>query len=43
MATICEVPKDYPSEIIGYAEPWVVSPGDTVALKVCCPFSLFCF
>lgn len=24
----------YPPEIIGYAEPWIVSPGETVAIKV---------
>ncbi|KIX03718.1 uncharacterized protein Z518_07271 [Rhinocladiella mackenziei CBS 650.93] len=34
MATICEPPSDYPAEIIGYAEPWIVSPGDTVAIKI---------
>lgn len=28
--------KDYPAEIIGYAEPWIVAPGDTVAIKVRC-------
>jgi len=22
------------NEIIGYAEPWIVSPGDNVAIKV---------
>ncbi|CAK7224664.1 hypothetical protein SEUCBS140593_005645 [Sporothrix eucalyptigena] len=26
----------YPAEIIGYAEPWIVSPGDTVSIKVSC-------
>ena len=25
---------DYPPEIIGYAEPWIVGPGDSVAIKV---------
>lgn len=24
----------YPPEIIGYAEPWIVAPGDLVAIKV---------
>jgi hypothetical protein len=24
----------YPAEIVGYAEPWIVTPGDTVAIKV---------
>jgi len=24
----------YPPEIIGYAEPWIVAPGDAVAIKV---------
>jgi hypothetical protein len=24
----------YPAEIIGYAEPWIVAPGDSVAIKV---------
>lgn len=24
----------YPPEIIGYAEPWIVAPGDSVAIKV---------
>jgi hypothetical protein len=27
-------PADYPPEITGYAEPWIVSPGSTVAIKV---------
>ena len=26
--------EGYPPEIIGYAEPWIVSPGDSVAIKV---------
>ncbi|KAH8784885.1 hypothetical protein F5883DRAFT_672081 [Diaporthe sp. PMI_573] len=26
----------YPAEIVGYAEPWIVTPGDTVAIKVSC-------
>jgi hypothetical protein len=34
MATICSPQADYPSEITGYAEPWIVSPGSTVAIKV---------
>ncbi|CAK7236155.1 hypothetical protein SBRCBS47491_009540 [Sporothrix bragantina] len=28
--------KNYPVEIIGYAEPWIVAPGDTVNIKVSC-------
>ncbi|OKL57211.1 hypothetical protein UA08_07367 [Talaromyces atroroseus] len=36
MATIIEAPVDYPPEITGYAEPWIVSPGDEVAIKVSC-------
>ncbi|OKL63373.1 hypothetical protein UA08_01695 [Talaromyces atroroseus] len=26
----------YPPEIIGYAEPWIVAPGDSVAIKISC-------
>lgn len=26
--------EDYTAEIIGYAEPWIVAPGDSVAIKV---------
>lgn len=26
--------EGYPPEVIGYAEPWIVAPGDTVAIKV---------
>ncbi|KIW95893.1 uncharacterized protein Z519_02958 [Cladophialophora bantiana CBS 173.52] len=36
MSTIDTPPKDYPSEITGYAEPWIASPGDDVAIKVSC-------
>jgi hypothetical protein len=36
MSTIVPVPKDYPKEIIGYAQPWIVSPGDNVDIKVSC-------
>lgn len=36
MATVVSVPKDYPKEIIGYADPWIVSPGDNVDIKVSC-------
>ncbi|KIW81561.1 hypothetical protein Z517_04587 [Fonsecaea pedrosoi CBS 271.37] len=28
--------EGYPPEIIGYAEPWIVSPGESVAIKVSC-------
>jgi hypothetical protein len=34
MATIDTPPADYPPEITGYAEPWIASPGDKVAIKV---------
>lgn len=27
-------PSDYSSEIIGYVEPWIASPGDRVDVKV---------
>lgn len=36
-STVCAVPDGYPSEIIGYAEPWIVGPGDEVAIKVLLP------
>lgn len=26
------------TQIIGYAEPWIVSPGEPVDVKVCCFF-----
>jgi hypothetical protein len=26
--------ESYPPEVIGYAEPWVVAPGESVAIKV---------
>lgn len=34
VSTIRPVPDDYPPEIIGYADPWIVSPGDDVEVKV---------
>ncbi len=34
MSTLDTPPAGYPAEITGYAEPWIVSPGDTVAIKV---------
>jgi hypothetical protein len=34
MATIDTPPPDYPPEITGYAEPWIASPSETVAIKV---------
>jgi hypothetical protein len=34
MSTVETPPTDYPSEILGYAEPWIASPGDSVAFKV---------
>ncbi|KAI1620702.1 hypothetical protein EDD37DRAFT_165541 [Exophiala viscosa] len=36
MTTIDTPPADYPAEITGYAEPWIASPGDTVAIKISC-------
>lgn len=29
-----EKPPGYPAEILGYVEPWIASPGETVAVKV---------
>lgn len=29
-----------PPQIIGYAQPWIVSPGESVDIKVLCPFDL---
>ena len=34
MTTIDVPASNYPAEITGYAEPWIVSPGDTVEIKV---------
>jgi hypothetical protein len=31
---ICNPPPNSPAEIIGYAEPWTVSPGDSIDIKV---------
>lgn len=31
--------KDSEVEIIGYAEPWIASPGDKVEIKVCDSFT----
>lgn len=36
MSTIHPVPPNYPPEITGYAEPWIVNPGDQVAIKISC-------
>ena len=33
-STVCAVPAGYPAEIIGYAEPLIVSPGGEVEIKV---------
>ncbi|OAA64737.1 hypothetical protein SPI_03384 [Niveomyces insectorum RCEF 264] len=33
-STVCAVPDGYPAEIIGYADPWIASPGDLVDIKV---------
>ena len=29
-----EKPPGYTAEILGYVEPWIASPGETVAVKV---------
>lgn len=34
MSTIVPTPAGYPAEIIGYAEPWIASPGENVDIKV---------
>ncbi|KAJ9628318.1 hypothetical protein H2204_009293 [Knufia peltigerae] len=34
--TLRAVPDDYPPEIIGYAEPWIVNPGDELDVKISC-------
>jgi hypothetical protein len=34
MGTVEETPQDYGSEIIGYTEPWITDPGQTIAVKV---------
>ncbi|KAJ2971444.1 hypothetical protein NQ176_g7681 [Zarea fungicola] len=34
MSTVYPVPENYPSEIIGYAQPWIVDPGDSIDIKV---------
>ena len=34
MATIERVPKDYPAEITGYAEPWLAYPNNVLDIKV---------
>ncbi|KIW73387.1 hypothetical protein PV04_01514 [Phialophora macrospora] len=34
--TITTPPQDYPPEITGYAEPWIVTPGEEVAIKISC-------
>ncbi|KAK5124768.1 hypothetical protein LTR85_001481 [Meristemomyces frigidus] len=36
MSTIRPVPPGYPKEIIGYAQPWIVDPGEVVEVKVSC-------
>ncbi|KEF53421.1 uncharacterized protein A1O9_10396 [Exophiala aquamarina CBS 119918] len=36
MGTIEAVPAEYPPEITGYAELWIVSPGEKVDIKVSC-------
>lgn len=39
MATIVPIPADYPDEIVGYVEPWIASPGEEIAVKVCVPLN----
>lgn len=43
MATIATPPPDYPPEIIGYADPWILSPGDTVAIKISSTEPEYCY
>lgn len=31
--------NDKEAQIIGYAQPWIVSPGEPVNIKVCCNFT----
>lgn len=40
MAATCDGSGGYPPEIIGYTEPWIVAPGDTIAVKVRIPLFL---
>ena len=40
--TVCPVPEGYPSEIVGYAQPWIVNPGDEVDIMVRQDFQLLC-
>lgn len=35
MVTLNELPQDYPPEIIGYTEPWIADPGESINVKVC--------
>ncbi|EXJ64203.1 hypothetical protein A1O7_00539 [Cladophialophora yegresii CBS 114405] len=34
--TIEPPPQDYPPEITGYADPWIATPGEEVAIKISC-------
>lgn len=36
MDSVYPVPDNYPGEIVGYPVPWIVSPGDSVEIKVSC-------
>ncbi|KAK4942368.1 hypothetical protein LTR10_017815 [Elasticomyces elasticus] len=36
MSTVRPVPADYPHEIVGYAQPWIVNPGDSINVKISC-------
>lgn len=36
MSTVRPVPIDYPPEVVGYAQPWIVNLGDGVNVKVSC-------
>jgi hypothetical protein len=40
MSTVEPVPKDYPAEITGYAQPWIANPGDNVDIKVCVGYGI---
>ncbi|TPX12998.1 uncharacterized protein E0L32_006643 [Thyridium curvatum] len=42
-STLCSIPEGYPAEIIGYADPWIASPGDMVEIKVSSTAARYCY
>ena len=34
-------PQGYPPEIIGYTEPWIADPGESIDVKVCLKYLNF--